>query len=84
MSELRTVMNSLRPTASSSSDYISVKSILQARKEIEPQLLNLTNRIIATSMYPDQLKITKILPIPKPPKDRTLIEGWRPIKLYRQ
>ena len=81
MSELRSILSSMRPTSSTANDHISMKSILQVRRQVEPQLLNLTNQILTTSQYPKNLKITKIIPIPKPPKDVMRIEGWRPINI---
>ena len=69
------------PTASTTADHISMRLILQARSQLEPQLLNLINRIIETADFPHRLKLTKIIPIPKPPKDIMLIEGWRPINI---
>ena len=81
MSELRKVISSMAPTASTAQDQISMRSIIQARNQIEPQLLNLINRIIITAEYPTDLKLTKIILIPKSPKDITLIDGWRPINI---
>ena len=66
---------------STAGDMIPMKIIKESRTVLEPQLLNMMNRIIETLTYPQILKVTKILPIPKPPKDANLIDGWRPINL---
>ena len=81
MSELRKIMTTMKPSSSTAADQISMKTIKQARTQLEPQVLHLINQIIKTSVYPDILKLTKILPIPKPPKDISRIDGWRPINL---
>ena len=81
MSDFRKILTSMRQTASLTSDMISMKSILQARKTLKPQLLHLVNQTIRTSEYPAILKLSKIIPIPKPPKKITKINGWRPVNI---
>lgn len=39
----------------------------------------LFNHLLATSYFPKSWKLAKIIPIPKPGRDRTLISNWRPI-----
>ena len=81
MSQLRQTITSMSSTASTAADHISMRTIKQARKVLEPQFLNLVNQIIETSTFPSILKTTKVLPIPKPPKDTMTIDGWRPINI---
>ena len=80
MSQLCKVITRMSPTSSTAADYISIKTIKQARSQIEPLLLVLINQIISTTVYPKNLKLTKVIPIPKT-KERTSIDGWRPINL---
>ena len=68
-------------TASTAADIISMKVIKQARSRLEPQILNLGNQIISTTIYPTQFKLTKVIPIPKSPKDPATISGWCPINI---
>ena len=56
MSDLRTTISKIKTTSSTSSDKISIWIIKQARAQIEPLLLHLTNRIIETGIYPNELK----------------------------
>ena len=81
MHDLRKILNAMKPTGSSSYDYISMKTIKKARKSLEPLILKLVNTTISTSTYADLLKIIKILPHSKPDKDILLTESWRPINL---
>ena len=81
MSDLRQTLNSMRTTGSTAGDNISVKSIKQAREQLNPLILNLINRVISTGIFPEKLKITKVIPIEKPEKDKNTTEGWRPINL---
>ena len=81
MSQLRKVITSMRPTLSTAGDQIPMKIIKEARTVLEPQLLNLVNKIIETAEYPQILKVKKTIPIPKPPMDVNIIEGWIPINL---
>ena len=39
------------------------------------------NMVIQTEKFPTSLKVTKIVPIPKPGKDQTIPDGWRPINV---
>ena len=81
MHELRKILSSMKPTGSTSNDYISMKTIKKARKTLEPILLNMVNSTISKRTYSDILKIIKILPIHKPGKDPLYTENWRPINL---
>ena len=81
MSQLRNTLTSMKTTASSSDDDISIWAIKQARQYLEPILLHLVNSIIITGDYPSTIKTTKIVPIEKPMKPTTNQEGWRPINI---
>ena len=81
MSELRKSLSDMKSTGSSAGDFISVRAIKNARKQLEPLLLNLTNRVILTGTFPRELKITKVIPIQKPEKDATTTDGWRPVNI---
>ena len=81
MHQSRITLKAMRTSGSSTQDFISLKSIKCARKEIEPILLKLINQIIKTGIYPDEYKVTKIVPIEKQNKEPTTSEGWRPINI---
>ena len=81
VSDLRKTMNNMKGTGSMGYDDLSLKTIKQVQKEVEPILLHLINRCIATTTFPNTLKISKIVPIQKPKKDPTLVEGWRPVNI---
>ena len=50
-------------------------------KEISPHITHLCNSIIRTGIYPDKLKVSKILPILKPSNDMYDISGYPPINI---
>ena len=81
MSQLRTVISSMKTTSTTADDKISIWMIKQARSQLEPLLLHLVNRTILTGIYPTSLKISKIIPIEKMGKEPTNSSGWRPINL---
>ena len=81
MSQLRTIIKSMKSTSSTTSDYVSMRVIKEAGTVLQPHLLNLVNSVITSEKYPQQLKITKIVPIPKANKDPTSQAGWRPINV---
>ena len=55
--------------------------VKQAREKLEPQLLHLATKIIATGVYSESLKITKAIPIEKPKNNPNTQEGWILINL---
>ena len=79
MSDVRKTMKKLRNSNATSYDDISVNDMKRAAKAINPMMLNLINQTFEESEYPENLKITKILPNSKPGKNKLLTEGWRPI-----
>ena len=81
MSDLKKILSSMSATTSTTSDFLSIKVIKEAGSSINPHLLHLINKIIATQDYPTSLKHTKVIPIKKPHKDPQLPAGWRPINI---
>ena len=62
-------------------DNISMNVIKKLNKNIAPYLSHLFNNMIRTSIYPQRLKVTKILPILKPQKNKYNINGYRPVNI---
>ena len=52
MSELRTVINTMRPTKSTSTDKLSMKTVKKLQSTLEPALLQLVNLTITTQHIP--------------------------------
>ena len=65
MSELRSILSSINKSKSFDYYGLSMEMILKLRRSLEPILLNLINISIYNSNFPDILKISKIIPIPK-------------------
>lgn len=61
-------------------DDISPKMLSQCKNIISPYLTRIFNKMISTSMYPDDLKIAKIIPLPKE-CNATQVQQFRPIAL---
>ena len=55
--------------------------IKKLNDKIAPYLTHLFNNMIRTSIYPQRLKVTKILPILKPQKNKYNINGYRPVNI---
>ena len=81
MCQLQKTLSNMKATNSAGNDDISVKILKAARIEIEPILLNMVNSIFKSKKFPDVLKTTKVIPIPKPNKDKTVSDGWRPVNI---
>ena len=62
MSILSKTLDSMRATGFSSNDQISMWMLKQAKEFVLPLLQQLLTRILATGVYPTQLKTTKIVP----------------------
>ena len=71
----------MKATGSTGDNDISLKMIKQAQQQLEPILLHLVNRNIATTTFPTPLKTSKVVPIRKLGKDATLSDGWCPINV---
>ena len=69
MQELRTTMKQMKATNSTSWDNISMKTLKNVQKIIEPALLNLINTSIQLKLYPDNLKGSKAIPLLKEGKE---------------
>lgn len=78
--EISEIISKLDLSKSCGYDEISPKMLFQCRDIISPYFTSIFNSIIDTSVYPESLKIAKIVPIPKE-NNATLVEKFRPIAL---
>ena len=71
----------LRQKNSSSTGYdaISNKTLRKIAPEMAPIIAHLINSIIRTGIFPNNLKVSKIIPILKPGKPSTNIDSFRPV-----
>ena len=83
MSDLTKIMSKMRPTGSSTNDFISIKNIKQAARPIYPLLLNLINATIRTMIYPSNTKTAKIKPVPKDINNLFETLSRRPINIIQ-
>jgi hypothetical protein len=81
MNQLRDQLKSTKPKKSSSSDHITMSFIKNNQVVLEPLILSIINITINTSIYPDQLKISRIIPILKKGKAKTNARSFRPINI---
>ena len=81
MSELRIAISSIKKTKSTDYYNLSMIMIIKIRKSIEPILLNLVNQSIKQNIFPDLLKISKVIPIPKG-NDFIELENYRGINIF--
>ena len=73
-------INTLKSTNSKGLDNISNKLLKHIKEEISEPISNLINQSFKTGIFPDGLKIAKIIPIYKK-NDEALFENYRPISL---
>ena len=60
-------------------DAISNKTLRKIAPEMAPIIAHLINSIIRTGIFPNNLKVSKIIPILKPGKPSTNIDSFRPV-----
>ena len=74
------IIDSLKPKTSHGLDKISSQFLKYIKNEISTPISKLINQSFSESVFPDQLKIAKIIPILKSKND-LLIENYRPISI---
>ena len=60
---------------------ISMNCLKKLNNEIAPHLTHLFNSIIRSGIYPDVLRISKIIPLLKSGKPSHIIDGYRPVNI---
>lgn len=78
--EIKKLINSLKNKMSSGHDEIPIKVFKFVGKPLLPPLVHLINSSLITGIFPDQLKIAKVVPLFKK-GEVTEISNYRPISL---
>jgi hypothetical protein len=81
MHQLREQLRATRPKKSSASDHLTMKFIKQNQEILEPLLLVIINNTINSSIFPEGLKTSRILPLLKKGKVKTNPQSYRPINI---
>ena len=74
------IINSLKPKTSSGIDELSNKLIKYIKLIIVDPLTIIINQMLNTGIYPDLLKISKVIPLYKK-NDNSVLSNYRPIAL---
>lgn len=78
--EIEKIIDGLKPKSSSGIDGISSKSLKSLKTVISSPLAYIINQCIQQNIFPDSLKIAKVIPIYKK-DDHKLFANYRPISL---
>ena len=78
--EISDIINELHPNKSAGFDEISPKIIKLACPFIAQPLTEIFNSSLVTGIFPDQMKIARVIPLFKS-EDRTLVNNYRPISV---
>ena len=78
--KIEKIISDLKPKHSTGHDHINTVLIKHLKHELSGPLTLITNQMITTSIFPDQLKIAKIKPIHKKDNKHTCT-NYRPISL---
>ena len=73
-------LNNLKPKPSCGHDEISTKLLKACRLEICKPLTLIINQMLTTGIFPDDLKVAKVIPLFKKGK-REILDNYRPISL---
>ena len=80
MSQLKEVFKKMKKSSSASLDSITMRTLYNVRHSILPLILQLINIINKTSIFPDALKVARIIPIRKSYQISSLsMENFRPV-----
>ena len=74
------ILNNLKPKASCGYEGISTKLLKTCKFEICKSLTLIINQTLSTGIFPDTLKIAKVIPLYKK-GDKALFENYRPISV---
>lgn len=78
--EVSDIITNLKPKSSYGYDGVSSKLIISLKHILLPSLVHLINQCLEQSVFPDALKIAKVIPVYK--KDNSkLLSNYRPISL---
>lgn len=79
--EITQVIKSLKNNKAAGHDEIGTRVLKNLPRKAIVFLIKLTNGILYTSHFPDDWKISKVIPLPKKNKNKSLITSYRPISL---
>ena len=74
------IIESLKTKSSCGDDSLSTQLLKEIKNEICSSITLIVNQMITTGIFPDSLKIAKIIPILKK-GDTEIIENYRPISI---
>ena len=74
------IINELKPKNSAGHDLISCKLLKEIRFIISEPLAMVINQTLLTGIFPNKLKIAKVIPLFKK-GDKSIIENYRPISI---
>lgn len=80
LQEMKNIIVNMKCDKSAGSDNISPRFVRECVNELAPMLMEIYNKIINLSDFPDNLKIHKIIPIPKQINAST-VDKYRPISV---
>ena len=76
MKEIREIIKKIKSSNSRGNSEITSRNIKTLINYMSAAITHLTNRIYCTGIYPEALKIARVLPIKKQGKDEDKLESF--------
>ncbi len=80
LSDVQKIVQNLKPKSSSGYDEISTIMLKLTISEVAVPITHIINRSLDTGVFPDNLKLAKVIPVYKN-SDPSLLNNYRPISL---
>ena len=77
--EVYEIINKSRPTKSRGNNEVNMYILKQIPQLSAIALTHIINCIIRTGIFPESMKISRVIPILKPKKDKNSLRSYRPI-----
>ena len=78
--DIQTIIKNFKPKSSAGHDNLSMKLLKSIKAIISDSFALIVNQSLNTGIFPDKLKIAKVLPVYKK-DDKSLLNNYRPISL---
>ncbi len=81
--KFRRIMRNMRPTCSPGTDGITMRLLRDYQHQLEPAIFNIVNLSISSGIFPEELKVSKVLPMLKGKEPPNLPNSYHPVNIVQ-